>query len=48
MPSTDLADDELREVVREGPRKALKGELRSDGYGLAGLVVGALTAFLLW
>jgi hypothetical protein len=42
MPSRDLPDDELRDIVREEARRAVRAELRSYGYGVVGLLVGLL------
>lgn len=42
MPSSDLPDDELRDIVREEARRAVRAELRSYGYGVVGLLVGLL------
>ena len=40
MPSTDLSEDELRDIVREESQRAVRSELRSYGYLLVCLVVG--------
>jgi hypothetical protein len=40
MPSTDLSEDELRDIVREESRRAVRSELKSYGYLIVGLVVG--------
>ncbi|SDL89973.1 hypothetical protein SAMN04487949_0108 [Halogranum gelatinilyticum] len=40
MPSSDLSDDELRDIVREESQRAVRSELKSYGYGVVGLVVG--------
>jgi hypothetical protein len=38
MPSRDLPDDELRDIVREEARRAVRAERRSYGYGVVGLL----------
>lgn len=40
MPSGDLSRDEVRKIVREESRNAIRSEIRSLGYGVVGVVVG--------